>query len=78
MSTPSFLLSELLMALGTTRMAIESKKRQLVDLPSYTSASVFALFDTEGKGHISLANLYDYLKLRYIFPTEAELFSLFK
>lgn len=78
MSTPSFLLNELLTTVGTARMIIEAKKRQLVDLPSFTSASLFSLFDTEGKGHISLANLYDYLKLRYVFPSEMEIFTLFK
>jgi len=69
MSTPSVLLSEYLLALGTARAAIERKKRQLVGLPSYTASSVFSLIDTQAKGRICIADLYDYLKLRYIFPS---------
>jgi hypothetical protein len=78
MTTSSALLNEFLIALGSNRIAIDSKKRQLVDLPAYTSNAIIALFDTENKGHVTLANLYEFLKKKYIYPTEKELFTLFK
>jgi hypothetical protein len=78
MTTSSALLNEFFIVLGSNRMAIDSKKRQLVELPSYTSTAVSSLFDIENKGHVTLADLYEFLKRKYIYPTEKELFTLFK
>lgn len=78
MSTPSYLLSELLATLGSSRMALELKKRQLIENSAYTASGVFCLFDLDNSGRISLTTLYEFLKQRYIFPTESELFVLFK
>jgi hypothetical protein len=78
MSNSSYSLFELLRALGTGRIALDWKKKQLCDLPSFSQTVVFNLFDAEGKGYLTLADLYNFLKTRYINPTESELFSLFK
>jgi hypothetical protein len=59
-------------------MAIDSQKKQLVDLPAYTSTAAISLVDIENKGHATLADLYEFLKKKYIYPTEKELFTLFK
>lgn len=64
--------------MGTGRIALDWKKRQLCEMPGFSQSAVFTLFDQEGKGHLALADLYNFLKSRYINPTESELFTLFK
>lgn len=78
MAATDYHLAELLKGLGAGRLLLDLRKRQLVDLPGFNQVTVFNLLDSDRKGQITLANLYEFLRSRHVQPSEIELFHLFK